>query len=148
MAKVCEVFILMLLMSGIIFIGNFVGYRPPMLPAFIGIMIITAVAAIGYSLSLLPLLKKIPSIIWISGLGMLLSSNISPVSGFIIENISQINILSVSTPVLAYAGLAVGKDLELFKQLSWKIIPVALSVFAGTFIFAAILAHFSLQWHF
>ena len=43
-------------------------------------------------------------------------------------------------PVLAYAGLSLGKDLGAFRRLSWRIIPVALAVTAGTFICATALA--------
>ena len=47
---------------------------------------------------------------------------------------------ATTTPVLAYAGLSLGKDLGAFRRLSWRIIPVALAVTAGTFICATALA--------
>ena len=58
----------------------------------------------------------------------------------------QVSLLAVCTPVLAYAGLAIGKDLALFKNISWRIIPVSLAVFSGTFIFAALIAQVTLHW--
>ena len=53
--------------------------------------------------------------------------------------------LATTTPVLAYAGLSLGKDLGAFRRLSWRIIPVALAVTAGTFICATALAQFVLH---
>ena len=53
--------------------------------------------------------------------------------------------MATTTPILAYAGLCVGKDLEAFKKLSWRIIPVALCVAAGTFLCATMRAEFVLH---
>ena len=53
--------------------------------------------------------------------------------------------LATTTPVLAYAGLSLGKDLGAFRRLSWRIIPVALAVTAGTFICATALAQLVLH---
>ena len=49
-----------------------------------------------------------------------------------VEETSQVTFLATTTPVLAYAGLSLGKDLGAFRRLSWRIIPVALAVTAGT----------------
>ena len=51
---------------------------------------------------------------------------------------------AVTTPLRAYDGLSVGKDMEAFKALSWRIIPVALAVAAGSFICATVLAEIML----
>ena len=48
--------------------------------------------------------------------------------------------------VLASIGIFIskGKDMEAFKALSWRIIPVALAVAAGSFICATVLAEIML----
>ena len=53
--------------------------------------------------------------------------------------------LPITTPILAYAGLSLGKDMEGFKHLSWRIVPVALAVAAGSFICATALAEVMLH---
>ena len=63
-----------------------------------------------------------------------------PGQEWIIAKTSQVTFLATTTPVLAYAGLSLGKDLGAFRRLSWRIIPVALAVTAGTFICATALA--------
>jgi hypothetical protein len=47
--------------------------------------------------------------------------------------------------VLAYCGLSLGKDIDAFKRLSWRIVPVALAVGAGSFICATVLAEIILH---
>jgi len=68
-----------------------------------------------------------------------------PPSLIIIAKTSQVTFLATTTPVLAYAGLSLGKDLGAFRRLSWRIIPVALAVTAGTFICATALAQLVLH---
>ena len=53
--------------------------------------------------------------------------------------------LPITTPILAYAGLSLGKDMEGFKHLSWRIVPVALAVAAGSFLCATALAEVMLH---
>lgn len=57
----------------------------------------------------------------------------------------EVNFLAITTPLLAYAGLSLGKDLEAFKRLSWRIVPVALAVAAGSFLCATALAEVMLH---
>ena len=68
-----------------------------------------------------------------------------PGQEWIIAKTSQVTFLATTTPVLAYAGLSLGKDLGTFRRLSWRIIPVALAVTAGTFICATALAQLVLH---
>ena len=48
-----------------------------------------------------------------------------PGGDVVISYTKQVSFLALTTPLLAYAGLSVGKDMEAFKRLSWRIIPVA-----------------------
>ncbi|MFC0178911.1 hypothetical protein [Thorsellia kenyensis] len=144
--QITEMLLLIFLMAGIILVGNLIGYSKPIIPSIIAMLIIALIAGVGYLIGLLPYFKLLPNIVWISFLGIYLSSPFFPWQQTILFYANNISFASVSTPVLAFAGLAVGKDLGLFKQLSWKIIPVAVAVFSGTFIFSAILAHFTLNW--
>ena len=68
-----------------------------------------------------------------------------PLSDWILAQTKNVGFLSITTPILAYGGLCLGKDLQAFKQLSWRIVPVALAVAAGSFICATALAEIMLH---
>lgn len=141
-----ESIILIFIMAIVILVGNYVGYGKPFIPSLIAMLLIAFISTAGYIIGLLPLLKKLPNIVWISFIGIFVSSPAFPWQTEVLYYANHITFASVSTPVLAFAGLSIGKDLALFKKLSWKIVPVSIAVFSGTFIFAAVLAHFTLQW--
>jgi len=102
-------------------------------------------ATIGGIISHLPYANKLPMVFWVSLVGVIASLPIMPGQEWIIAKTSQVTFLATTTPVLAYAGLSLGKDLAAFRRLSWRIIPVALAVTAGTFICASALAQIMLH---
>lgn len=102
-------------------------------------------ATIGALLSNLPYANKLPMVFWVSLVGVVASLPGMPGQEWIIAKTSQVTFLATTTPVLAYAGLSLGKDLGAFRRLSWRIIPVALAVTAGTFICATALAQLVLH---
>lgn len=53
---------------------------------------------------------------------------------------AKVNFLTLSTPVLTYAGLSLAKDLPTFRALGWRIVATSLAANAGTFIFATVIA--------
>ena len=56
--------------------------------------------------------------------------------------VGEIHILSVITPMLAFAGLSIAKDIPAFRKLGWRIVVVSLCANFGTFIAAAFVAEF------
>jgi hypothetical protein len=48
--------------------------------------------------------------------------------------VAKVGILPLVTPVLAYAGLSLAKDLPVLKTLGWRIIVVSLLANAGAFL--------------
>jgi len=146
MQKSLEIIVLLFLCALIAAAGNSVGYKINFAESFIGMMIIAAIASVGFMISKIPYLGKLPAIFWISIVAIYASTGFFPWSGYVLAETKKVQFLAICTPILAYAGLAVGKDLEMFKKILWKIIPVALAVFSGTFLFAAILAQFTLRW--
>ena len=97
----------------------------------IGVLILVAISALGALLSMLPGFKKLPMVFWVSLV--------------LLSYTKQVNFLAITTPILAYGGLCLGKDLEAFRQLSWRIVPVALAVAAGSFLCATFLAEIMLH---
>jgi len=115
-------------------------------PSLVGCLVLAAIAFAGAVISYLPGFKKLPMVFWVSILGVILSIPGVPGSEWITKQAANVTFLATTTPVLAYAGLSLGKDLGAFKQLSWRIIPVALAVAAGTFFCAALVAQVVLHW--
>ena len=58
----------------------------------------------------------------------------------------RVSFLGLCTPILVYAGLSVGKDIDAFKRLSWRIVVVGLFVFVGTFMGSAVIAEAVLRY--
>ena len=113
--------------------------------SLLGVAILAGIATIGAVISSLPYANKFPMVFWVSLVGVLISLPGMPGQPWVIEKTSHITFLATTTPVLAYAGLSLGKDLGAFRRLSWRIIPVALAVTAGTFICATALAQIVLH---
>lgn len=144
--KILETIFLLILVAIIMAAGNTVGYKIDLLISLEAVGVLVIISIIGFLISKLPLLKKLPVILWVSIVAAVSSSPICPWNDIVVSVTDQISLLAVCTPVLAYAGLAIGKDLALFKNISWRIIPVSLAVFSGTFIFAALIAQVTLHW--
>lgn len=133
-----------LLIGAIALVGNWVGYQVPPAESLPGILLLAVISLIGMGFTrILPF--KSPTIVWISLFAMISTSPIFPGNAFIAEAISKVNLMALATPILAYAGLSLGKDLHLFKDLSWRIVVVSLVVFTGTFLFATLFAELIFQ---
>ncbi len=110
-----------------------------------GTLVIFAVAMVGYIVSQLPVLKKLSPVFWVGIVGVVMSAPFFPLSGFINQAANTIQFAALGTPTLAYAGLALGKDLPILKKLSWRIVVVGMCVILGTFLLAAIVSQISLK---
>lgn len=144
--KILETIFVLILVAIIMAAGNSVGYKIDIISSLEALAVLAVISIVGFLLSKLPGLKKFPVILWVSVVAAVVSSPIFPYHTELVAITDQVSLLAVCTPVLAYAGLAIGKDLALFKNISWRIIPVSLAVFSGTFIFAALIAQVTLHW--
>lgn len=144
--KALETVFLLILVAIIMAAGNSVGYKVDLMMSLQAMAILVVISIVGFFISKVPGLKKLPVILWVSVVAALASSPICPYHEQIVMITNQVSLLAICTPVLAYAGLSIGKDLALFKSISWRIIPVSLAVFSGTFIFAALVAQLTLHW--
>ncbi|MCO6544475.1 MAG: hypothetical protein J6583_08275 [Gilliamella sp.] len=144
--KSLETIFLLILVAIIMAAGNTVGYKIDFMLSLEALSILVVISIIGYFVGKIPVLNKFPVILWVSVVAAVASSSIFPFHEQVVSLTDKVSLLAVCTPVLAYAGLAIGKDLALFKSISWRIIPVSLAVFSGTFILAAIIAQITLHW--
>ena len=68
-----------------------------------------------------------------------------PFSELMIKSINSVDVLSITTPILTYAGISVVNRMSELKQTSWKIVIVAMFVFMGTYIGSATIAQIGLM---
>ena len=117
--------------------STFVGSIP-------GLLILCALAWIGAFLAaVIPL--PIPALIWITVIGILVGMPYSPTSAYVVAATTKIGLLPTCTPVLAYAGVSMGKDWVEFKKIGWRGILVSLLVMFGTFFGSALIAEVILK---
>jgi hypothetical protein len=146
MNKLQDMTIILIVTGLLVTVGNMIGYTVDWYSSLLGITIIVMIGLIGIAISKVPVLNKLPMVFWISVVAIIVSLPSFPGSAWIIQATKKVQFLAITTPILAYAGLSLGKDIELFKKLSWRIVPVTLAVITGTFIFAAVIAQFVLKW--
>lgn len=88
---------------------------------------------------------KIPGVAYVVTLGCILTYPGFPGSDFINASVKNVGFLQLCTPILAYAGIAICKDLDVFAKSSWRIVLVSVVVFIGTYIGSAIIAQVILK---
>lgn len=111
----------------------------------IGVLLLVVITAFGILVSHLPGFRILPMVFWVSIIAVVISLPGFPGGDWVIHYTKQVGFLHITTPVLAYCGLSLGKDIDAFKRLSWRIVPVALAVGAGSFICATVLAEIILH---
>lgn len=125
-------------------VAAIVGFKIPAMDAVIGSAILVVITLIGILVArIMP--GNLPMVFWVSIIAILSTSSISPVAAMVTKYTAKIDFLAICTVVLSYAGLTVGKDLEMFKKMSWRIIVVALAVYTGTFLCATLVAEIMLH---
>lgn len=137
--KLKESVIVLLITAAISLVGNFVGYKVNMLEAIPGMLILVAIAAAGIILAdVLPI--KIPSVAYIVTLSTILTVPGFPGAEVISGYVSKVNFLALATPILAYAGIYTGKNLDSLKKTGWRIFVLAIFVMIGTYVGSAVIA--------
>ena len=120
-------------------VGNYVGFKSPLQEAFIGMLILSLISLMGMIIEkYIPL--NIPSILYISIIGLLIAMPWSPISEQVIYYTSKIDLISLTTILLAYAGIAMGKDLKEFKKVGLNGVMVTFFVILGTYLSSALIA--------
>ena len=107
-----------------------------------GMIVLTLITLVGYFLSYVVPAKKISAVLWISIIAILIASPISPVSDFVVKSVDNISINAIITPILAYAGIIIGKDWGAFKKVGARGIIVSIFVIIGTFFISSLLGDF------
>lgn len=142
--KLKDSLIILLITAFMTLVGNLVGPKISPIEALPGILILVGVSFIGIALAkLLPV--KIPSVAYIVTLATIITIPGFPFSAQISELTGTVNFLALTTPILAYAGIYTGKNLDGLKKTGWKIAVVALFVMLGTYVGSALIAQVILK---
>ena len=139
-----DVIIIMIIVGVLTVVGNFIGYNNGIIESIPGMLILIATAVAGVILAkILPI--KIPSVAYIVLIGTIITLPVFPGSTAISNYVAKINFLALTTPILAYVGISIGKDIDSFVKSGWRIIIVSCFVFVGTYISSAIIAQLILS---
>lgn len=132
---------LLLMVSVVIILTNVIGYIMPVGDSIIGVLLLSAISLVGLTISnFMSRFVKLPSMMYVSLLGLLLACPVSPVKDIVVETTTPVAFLAPATALGAFAGISLGKDLKDFAKMGWKLVLITLFVITGTFIFSALVA--------
>lgn len=131
--KIKEWVLLLIIIGAIASVGNFIGFQVGIIESMPGMLVLIIISLVGLILNhIIP--WKIPTVIYISIIGLLVALPVSPISDFVIESTQSINLLALATPILGYSGVVVGRDWKDFTKVGWRGLLVSLLVVIGTFV--------------
>lgn len=112
----------------------------------VGYIILLALVLVGIALA--KVTRKISAIVFITTIGAYISSPWFFAAEPLNAAVKTVDFLSIATVMLTLAGLSLGKDIPLLKNIGWKIIPVGLVAITASFLLATVIAEFALGlWH-
>ena len=80
----------------------------------IGVLLLVVITAFGILVSHLPGFRILPMVFWVSIIAVVISLPGFPGGDWVIHYTKQVGFLPITTPVLAYCGLSLGKDIDAF----------------------------------
>lgn len=136
--------IVLLITASISVIGNLVGYQTNIIESIPGMLILVGMAMAGIILAkIIPF--KIPSVAYIVTVSTILTVPGVPGAAKISELVSKVDFLALTTPILGYAGIYTGKNLDSLKKTGWRIFVLAIFVMIGTYLGSAVIAQIILR---
>lgn len=142
--KIKDSLFILVLIGILSLVGNMIGPKNNIFEAIPGMLILIGISIGGIFLAkIIP--GKIPAVAYIVTLGCIVTYPGIPGAEMISKYISKVDFLSLTTPILAYVGISIGKDLEAFKKSGWKIVVISIFVFTGTYLGSAVIAQFILK---
>lgn len=86
------------------------------------------------------IIRDFPILGWVS----IVSLTMCLLSDFFVQAIRAVDFLSITTPILTFAGISVANRLVDLRKTSWKVAVVAVFVFTGTYVGSALLGQLGL----
>ena len=125
-------------------IANWLGPGISPLQGIPGVLILALISVAGIGISeIMP--GKIPAVAYIVTLATIVTIPAFPLSSFISYHTSNVDFTTLCTPILAYAGIYTGENLDNLKKTGPKIIILAIFVILGTYLGSAIIAQIILK---
>lgn len=124
-------------------IANWVGPKSYASTDILGMVIMCAVTAL--SLGLRRLVPQVPAVIWALSIGVVLTTSYLPFGPTVAHWVSNLDLISVGVPALGFVGLSLGRDVELLRKLSWRVVIVAFVTYTTTYVAAAAIAQFLIE---
>ncbi|WP_075578876.1 DUF340 domain-containing protein [Acidaminococcus massiliensis] len=125
-------------------VANALSSNIPFLDAVPGMVILIAISLAGIiAARVLP--GGIPAVAYITTLGCILTYPGFPGSEIVNMYMKEVGFLALCTPILAYAGISIGKDMDAFKKTGWRIVVLACVIFIGTYLGSAVIAEVILK---
>lgn len=104
----------------------------------LGMLFLVVITILSFAVK--RIIPQIPAIVWASLAGILLTSGNTAIAAHITSLVKDIDFLAMVTPVLAYAGLSLGKDIPMLRKLGLRFILVSLAVYTATYLCATAIA--------
>ena len=134
-------FKILLLAAFLILFCQYSGNKPIIFPdTFIGLGIIILTSLAGLRLRALFSKCNFPALAWVSTISLIICLPMFPLSNYAVKYISSVDFLSMTTPVLAFAGISISNKIPELRKLSWKMFIVAFFVFGGRLLLSAIIS--------
>ena len=125
-------------------VANLVGYKNGIVDSIPGMLILIAICLLGVVMAkFIP--GGLPSVAYIVVIGCIVTYPEFPGAKIMNAYIAKVNFLALTTPILAYSGIGIGKDMDAFLKSGWRIFIVSCVVFVGTFVGSAIIAEIILR---
>lgn len=135
---------ILLITAAISVVANWLGPGISPLQGIPGVLILAAISIAGIAISdIMP--GKIPAVAYIVTLATIVTIPAFPLSGFISYHTGNVDFTTLCTPILAYAGIYTGENLDNLKKTGPKIIVLAIFVILGTYIGSALIAQIILK---
>lgn len=142
--KIKDSLYILVIVGAISLVGNLVGTKNSLIGSLPGMLILIGISIGGIILAkVIP--GRIPAVAYIVTLACVLSCPGVPGSELIAKYTSKVGFINLTTPILAYVGISIGKDLDTFKKSSWRIILLSCFIFIGTYLGSAIIAQIILK---
>lgn len=139
-----ETTLVLLITAVLSLVANALSSNIPFLDAVPGMVILIVISLVGIvAARVLP--GGIPAVAYITTLGCILTYPGFPGSEIVNMYMKKVGFLSLCTPILAYAGISIGKDMDAFKKTGWRIVVLACVIFVGTYLGSAIIAEVILK---
>ncbi len=125
-------------------VANVIGYHHPISEAWPGMVIIIVLTLISMGIAkICPI--KLPVVFFVTLIASLSTIPANPFGAKLAEIMSKVDVMCLATPLMAYVGFSMGKDILKFKKIGWRMIIVAFVTFTGTFVLASTIAEIVLS---